>query len=221
MDSIKRLINSGKPALDLSQLGIYGDKTKVVFEWLQQSNLEKTKILNLAENGFNHEHVALLGSIPHIEQLNLAGNNIGDEGVIEFAKALTKTNSQLKSVNLQGNGLSLNCIDALLGLQKRNIEVDISDNAELVTKLQGNKELSTPLLNPDSGEYHPATYTYFAKKEAKLRSSSSSDTVTKSVVPNPLCSTPTLFKFSNGANSKVQQSNKPTLFETVIKHVLQ
>lgn len=54
----------------------------------------------------------------HIKTLNLSKNRLSDDGMGLLIKALC--DSQIESVNLQGNKLSDKCVDTIVGSLKTN-----------------------------------------------------------------------------------------------------
>ena len=93
--------------LDLSYMGIDDEGVSVLVGGLANSNL---CVLDLSKNQITArgcERLAPLLANPNsnLEQLFLYNNNIGNEGAIIFANALT-TNNKLKRLNLIDNGIT-------------------------------------------------------------------------------------------------------------------
>lgn len=74
-----------------------------------------------------------------IKQLNLSKNRISDEGINHIIKALC--DSQIESVNLQGNKLSEKCVEGIVGSLKTNKTLKVLDlsNNGIGSRLMKNK----------------------------------------------------------------------------------
>ena len=118
-----------------------------------QENGEMSEILSnqISDQGLETLAAALIGK--NIAELNLAKNQISDEGIVKFFNSLKKNDTNLQSINLEGNEIGSGAIASIADLLQTNktiVELNLSSSddsigdaefALLVEALRENKTL--------------------------------------------------------------------------------